>query len=176
MTKAELGKRIFDASYLTGDFTLRSGVYSNEYFDKYRFESQPDILRAVAEHLAQLLPDGIDAVAGLPLGGIPLATALSLHSGIPCLFVRKEAKSHGTRNWIEGMPVEGKKLCIIEDVVTTGGQIIDSIQILRKEGALIDTTLCVIARTGKAFANLEHHQVELRSLFTMQELKAANKK
>jgi orotate phosphoribosyltransferase len=171
MTREELGQRIYDLSYLTGNFTLRSGVYSNEYFDKYRFESQPDVLQAVAKKFAQLLPDNIDALAGLELGGIPLVTALSIETGLPCVFVRKEAKNHGTKNWVEGMQIEGQRLCVIEDVITTGGQVISSIENLRQEGATVEHALCVILRSGKAVANLENYQIQLQTLFTMSDLK-----
>ena len=171
MTKEELGREIFSASYLTGNFILRSGVYSNEYFDKYRFESAPNILRAIALEFARLLPPDIHLLAGMELGGIPLVTALSLETGLPCIFVRKEAKSHGTQKSIEGIDFEGKKLCLIEDVVTTGGQVIDGINAIRSQGGTVDHALCVILRTGKAYKDLEQHGLELHALFTMQELK-----
>ncbi|MCB9283473.1 MAG: orotate phosphoribosyltransferase [Lewinellaceae bacterium] len=171
MTKEELGREIFSASYLTGSFILRSGVYSSEYFDKYRFESDPKILRAVAREFVNLLPTDIEMLAGMELGGIPLATALSLETGLPCLFVRKEAKSHGTQKSIEGVDFNGKKLCLIEDVVTTGGQVIDGINAIRGQGGILEHGLCVILRTGKAARNLEQHGLELHSLFTMQEIK-----
>jgi orotate phosphoribosyltransferase len=171
MTKKELGKRIYDISYLTGNFTLRSGVYSNEYFDKYRFESEPEILRAVAAHMASMVPEGIEVLAGLELGGIPLVTALSFETGLPALYVRKEAKGHGTKKWAEGKDFKGKRICIIEDVVTTGGQIINIVQALRNEGGIVNHALCVISRSGKVFKNLEHSEIELKSLFSLQELK-----
>ena len=171
MTKEELGREIYAASYLTGSFILRSGVYSSEYFDKYRFESNPNILRAVVAEFSRLLPTNIELLAGMELGGIPLVTALSLETGLPCIFVRKEAKSHGTQKSIEGINFEGKTLCLIEDVVTTGGQIIDGINAIRGQGGMVEHALCVILRTGKAHKNLEQHGVALHPLFTMQDLK-----
>jgi orotate phosphoribosyltransferase len=171
MTKEQLGLEIFNASYLTGNFMLRSGVYSNEYFDKYRFEAHPSILKATALELKKMLPSDTEMIAGLELGGIPLATALSLETGLPTLFVRKEAKNHGTRKWVEGLAFQDKKICVIEDVVTTGGQIISSIDALRSEGGIVEHTLCVIVRAGKAYRNLEQHQIQLHSVFSMQELK-----
>lgn len=171
MTKDELGREIYSASYLTGSFILRSGVYSSEYFDKYRFESDPRILRSIAKEFSKLLPPGIEMLAGMELGGIPLATALSLETGLPCIFVRKEAKSHGTQKSIEGFDFADRQLCLVEDVVTTGGQLIDGINAIRAQGGAVGHALCVILRTGKAYNNLEQHGVELQSLFTMQELK-----
>lgn len=168
-----LGQLIFDASYLTGNFTLRSGVYSNEYFDKYRFESDPVILKAIAEEFAKILPPQTEVLAGLELGGIPLVTALSLHTGLPCVFVRKEAKTHGTQKLVEGPDFAGKNLCVVEDVVTTGGQIISSIESLRQLGAIANEALCVIVRGGKAIQNMEESGIHLQTLFTMADLKVA---
>ena len=117
-----LANRVYDAAHLTGTFTLRSGQQSSEYFDKYRFEADPALLRDIAEALAPLVPDGIDALAGLEMGGIPIATALSMVTGIPARFVRKEAKTYGTCLLAEGGDIEGKRLLVVEDVVSTGGR------------------------------------------------------
>src|SRR6185437_4834722 len=111
--KAALAARVYDAAHLTGTFTLRSGVVSSEYFDKYMFEADPALLRAIAEACVPLVPDGIDALAGLELGGIPIATVLSQLTGIPARFVRKEAKTYGTCRMAEGGELEGQRLCII---------------------------------------------------------------
>lgn len=172
MTHAELARKVYEVAYLTGDFLLRSGKRSNEYFDKYRFESRPDLLRAIAKELASKVPAGTEYLAGLEMGGIPIATALSLETGIPVVFVRKEAKEYGTCQFAEGAPIEGKRLCIVEDVVTSGGQVLLSTQDLRKAGARIETALCVINRSGKPDP-LAEAQLELRALFTMEELKAS---
>ncbi|MGZ3770002.1 MAG: orotate phosphoribosyltransferase [Bdellovibrio sp.] len=146
MTKQELAKKIFDVAHLTGEFKLRSGQVSNEYFDKYRFEAQPALLREIAKHMAPLIPVGTEVLAGLEMGGIPIATALSLETGIPCVFVRKEAKEYGTRQFAEGFDIKNKKVCVIEDVVTTGGQVVISTDDLRSIGAHISHVLCVIHR------------------------------
>jgi orotate phosphoribosyltransferase len=126
MDRKELAASIARVSRLEGDFLLRSGAHSTLYFDKYRFESDPTLLRAIAEHLAQLIPTGIDALAGLDLGGVPLATALSLHTGLPTLFIRKQAKEYGTCQLAEGGAISGRRLLVIEDVVTSGGQVVES--------------------------------------------------
>src|SRR5688572_19501519 len=98
--RAALARRIKEVAYLTGQFTLRSGAISSFYWDKYRFESDPSILAAVAEAMLPILPESYGKLAGLELGGIPLATGISLQSGKPCLYVRKEAKPYGTSNLV----------------------------------------------------------------------------
>ena len=146
MTKNELGKAIYDISKLTGEFKLRSGLTSQVYFDKYRFESQPELLKAIAHYMAPMIPEGTEILAGLEMGGIPIATALSLQTGIPVAFIRKEAKEYGTCKFAEGLDIKDKKLCIIEDVVTTGGQIVLSTADLRSEGAIAENVLSVLYR------------------------------
>lgn len=146
MTKQDLAKKIFEVAHLTGEFKLRSGQVSNEYFDKYRFEAQPLILKEIAKHLAPLIPPGTEILAGLEMGGIPIATALSLETGIPVAFIRKEAKDYGTCQFAEGLDLKGKRVCIIEDVVTTGGQVVLSTADIRSLGAKVDQVLCVIHR------------------------------
>lgn len=121
MNREQLAKEIYNTSHLTGEFKLRSGKTSDQYFDKYLFESNPTLLAEVAEQLAPLVPEGTEVLAGLEMGGIPIATALSLKTGIPAVFVRKKAKEYGTCKLAEGMDIEDKRVCIIEDVVTTGG-------------------------------------------------------
>lgn len=146
MTKQELAKKIFDVAHLTGEFKLRSGQVSNEYFDKYRFEAQPHLLREIAKQMAPLIPKGTEVLAGLEMGGIPIATALSLETGLPVAFVRKEAKEYGTCQFAEGYDLKGKNVCVIEDVVTTGGQVVISTADIRSLGAKVDHVLCVIHR------------------------------
>lgn len=171
MTKAELAKKIFQVAHLTGEFKLRSGKTSNEYFDKYRFESKPEILAAIAEHLAPLIPKDTELLAGLEMGGIPIATALSLKTGIPVVFVRKEAKEYGTCQFAEGAEVKGKKLCIVEDVITTGGQVIISTNDLRQLGAKVDSVMCVIHRGDGFEPKLQEQGLKMLPLFIQQELK-----
>ncbi|MFV3409930.1 orotate phosphoribosyltransferase [Bdellovibrio bacteriovorus] len=166
MTRQELAKNIYDIAHLTGEFKLRSGQISNEYFDKYRFEAQPTLLREIAKQMVPLIPAGTEVLAGLEMGGIPIATALSLETGIPCVFVRKEAKEYGTCKFAEGLEIKGKKVCVIEDVVTTGGQVVLSTADLRSIGAEISTVLCVIHR-GPQFPDpkLTEIGLDLRPLF-----------
>lgn len=171
MKKTELAQKIYEVAHLTGQFKLRSGQTSTEYFDKYRFEARPEVLKHIAEHMKALIPEGTQALAGLEMGGIPIATALSLATGLPCVFVRKEAKEYGTCQFAEGMDVKGLKLCVIEDVITTGGQVVISTNDLRNLGAHVTDVLCVIHRGGGE-ENLKKADLNLKALFTMAELKA----
>ncbi len=170
---SDLARRIHEVAHLTGTFTLRSGAVSNEYFDKYRFESDPVLLREIGEALAPLVPDGTEVLAGLELGGVPLAVALSQVTGLPAMFVRKEAKTYGTCRLAEGGDIEGRRVTVVEDVVTSGGQVVTSCGDLRERGALVTHALCVIDRESGGPEALAEIDVELRPLFTMTELKAA---
>jgi orotate phosphoribosyltransferase len=165
-----LAARVFAASHLTGTFVLRSGRKADHYFDKYRFESDPVLLAEIVAALVPLVPDGIDGLAGLELGGVPLATMLSSVTGLPAFFVRKEPKRYGTERICEGGDVAGRRLVIIEDVVTTGGQMVLSAQDLRAEGAVVEHAVCVIDRDGGGAAVVAAEGIELRALFTMREL------
>lgn len=171
MNRGELAHQIFKHAHLTGTFLLRSGQTSNEYFDKYQFESTPLLLAQIAEHMASLIPSNTDYLGALEMGGIPIATALSLKTGIPIVFVRKEAKKYGTCKFAEGPAIKGKRLCLIEDVVTTGGQVLISTKDLRSEGAIIDHVLCVIDRSQGKTEKIKEAGLELRPLYTMAELK-----
>lgn len=173
MTDAGLARRIYERAHLTGEFRLRSGVVSSEYFDKYLFESDPALLREVGEALVALLPEGVEAVAGLELGGVPLATVVSQLSGLPALFVRKQAKHYGTRRLAEGGEVAGRRLAVIEDVVSSGGQLIDSCAALRARGADIVAVLCVIDRETGGVRNLAAQGLRLRALLTTSQLREA---
>jgi orotate phosphoribosyltransferase len=152
---------------------------SNEYFDKYLFESDPALLRTIAEALAPLVPDGIDALAGLELGGVPIATMLSQVTGLPARFVRKEAKTYGTCRLAEGGDLEGLRLCVVEDVVTSGGQVLLSTDDLRERGAVVEHAVVVIDRrppeatAGPGTDVFSEHGLALRALYTMAELTAA---
>ena len=172
MTKHDLTQAIYDVAHLTGEFKLRSGITSNEYFDKYQFESDPKLLKAIAEQMAPMVPKGTEYLAGLEMGGLAIVTALSLETGIPAVFVRKKAKDYGTCKLAEGPPIEGKKLLIVEDVITSGGQVIISGNDLKSIGAIVSQVVCVIDREQGGRGKLEEAGYELTSLFTMTELKA----
>ncbi|TVR95075.1 MAG: orotate phosphoribosyltransferase [Trueperaceae bacterium] len=173
MDRRSLAAAVFDRSHLTGSFLLRSGAVSSEYFDKYRFEADPRLLRALAEALAELVPEGTEVLAGLELGGVPLAVALGQVTGLPTAFVRKAAKPYGTRRVAEGSDVEGRRVLVVEDVVTSGGQVVASTRDLRDLGADVDHALCVIDREAGGPDALATIGVALHPLFTMTDLKAA---
>ncbi len=170
LASADLARRIHDRALLTGQFTLRSGATSDAYFDKYMFESDPELLRDVAQALVRLLPPQVDAVAGLELGGVPLATVVSQLSGLPALFVRKQAKTYGTCRLAEGGEVAGRRLAVIEDVLSSGGQVIDSCRALHERGAEIRAVLCVLDRESGGAANVAAEGLKLRPAFTMTEM------
>ena len=170
MEKQELAAKVSAVSRLRGQFRLRSGALADEYFDKYRFESDPEILSAVAKALALLIPPGTDGLAGLELGGVPLATALSLQTGLPVRFVRKLAKDYGTCQLAEGGEVAGLRLVIVEDVVSCGGQILSSCAELRKLGAIVEDVVCVIDRQAGGAAALAAAGLTLRPLFVKSDL------
>ena len=170
MDKVELAQAIYEAAHLTGTFTLRSGQVSNEYFDKYLFESNPILLSAIADDMKNNIPDNTDVLAGLEMGGIPVATALYLQTGIAAGYVRKKAKEYGTCKLAEGADVSTMHVCVVEDVVTTGGAIIDGVYELRKLGAMIDTVICVIQRNENASDILAEHGLCLIPAFTMDEI------
>jgi orotate phosphoribosyltransferase len=171
MSSPTLAQKVFQAAHLTGTFKLRSGATSSEYFDKYRFEGDPTLLREIATELAQRLPGNFAALAGLEMGGIPIATMLSQVTGKPALFIRKKAKDYGTCRFAEGGEVKGRRLLLVEDVVTSGGQIIESARALRTEGAIITDVVCVIDREAGGVAALAKEGLALTSLFTMTDLK-----
>ena len=174
MDRTRLAREIHRASHLTGRFVLRSGAVSDEYFDKYLFESDPRLLSAIGDALVPLVPSDADALAGLETGGIPLAVILAQKTGRPARFVRKEAKTYGTAKLAEGGEVDGLRLLVVEDVVTSGGQLLASVRDLRERGAIVDAALCVIDRQAGGPEALAAEGIELRALFTMAELAAAS--
>ena len=165
----DLAKRIGEACRLTGEFTLRSGQVSTTYFDKYLFEADPILLQEVAAAAVPLIPDGTEVLAGLELGGVPVATALSLATGLPVAFVRKKAKEYGTAKLAEGADIAGRRVLIVEDIVTTGGQVVLSARELRERGATLVGALCVIDRSDGSH-KLAEADLELISLFTAADL------
>lgn len=173
MTSTELARQIVDVARLTGTFVLRSGQTSTEYFDKYRFESDPVLLDAIAAAMVPLIPAGTQVLAGLELGGIPVVTALGRHTGLPCAFVRKEAKIYGTCRLAEGAEVAGRRVLVVEDVVTSAGQILRSARQLRALGAEITNALCVIDREQGGRQALAGTGITLESLLTAAELRSS---
>ncbi len=170
MNRQELAERLKEAAYLEGEFVLRSGRKSDFYFDKYLFETRPDLLGAVAEHLAGMLPDGTDRLAGAELGGVPLAAAVALETGLPYLIVRKESKDYGTANRIEGEPPEGRRVVLLEDVTTTGGAALKAVEALVEAGAAEVSVLLVLDRQEGAEEAFAQAGVPYRALFTAEQM------
>ena len=168
-----LADAIDRACRLTGEFTLRSGQVASEYFDKYRFESDPLLLADVAEAMATLVPEGIEVLAGLEMGGIPVVTALARVTSLPTCFVRKEAKKYGTAKFAEGADVDGKRVLIVEDVITSGGQVVLSSADLRGVGAHITDVVCVIDRSEGGTEALTAEGLTLASVVNRADLEAA---
>ncbi len=158
---------------LTGEFTLRSGQVSSEYFDKYLFESQPALLVRVAEQMESLLPADTELLGGLELGGIPIATMVSARTGLPVLFVRKKAKEYGTCKLAEGPNVAGRRVTLVEDVITTGGAVRDATRALREAGAVVEVVVCAIDRSPAGENPLADVDLEVRPVLTKAYLDAA---
>lgn len=162
-----LKERITRACLLTGTFTLRSGETAHQYFDKYRLESDPVLLREIAEAMLPLLPEDFDGFAGLELGGVPIATVLGQLTLKPVYFVRKAPKTYGTCQQIEGGDVAGQRLVVVEDVITSGGQVLESTAQLREQGAIVEHAICVVLRKPEGQHRLG--QAGLNLAFVLQD-------
>jgi orotate phosphoribosyltransferase len=173
MTRDELAAALAQHAYLEGDFLLRSGRRSRYYLDKYRFETRPELLAPLGERLAEIVaeaePEAV-RLAGPELGAVVLAAAASLASGLPFLIVRKEAKEYGTAKRLEGLWETGERVCLVEDVVTSGGAALAAVQALRAAELLCETVVCVVDREEGGAAELARHGVELRPLYRASEL------
>jgi orotate phosphoribosyltransferase len=167
-TEEALGRDLVATAVLRGDFLLRSGARSNYYIDKYLFTTQPVLLRRVAAALAGLVPSGVQRLAGTVLGAVPLATALSLETGLPMVIVRSEKpKEYGTSRQIEGSQLQpGERVLLIEDVVTTGGAALAAVDELRAAGAEVIGALVVIDREQGGPQAFAARGVPFRALFT----------
>ena len=174
----ELAAALVEHAYLEGDFVLRSGRRSRYYLDKYRFETRPDLLRPLGERIAAAVvehaPDAT-RLAGPELGAVALVAAASLESGLPFVIVRKAAKEYGTAKRIEGPFEEGECVCLVEDVVTSGGALLDSIEALREAGLVVNTAVCVVDREEGGADALARQAVRLRPIFKAGELLASAK-
>jgi orotate phosphoribosyltransferase len=173
MTKEQLAKRISDLALLRGEFTLRSGRKSNYYLDKYRFETQPDVLKALGKMLAERVTPDIDRRAGPELGAVALAAAAAMESGKPFVLVRNRKKDYGTSKQIEGVLNKGERVLIIEDVLTTGGQVLESVASLREMGAVVERIVAIIDRMEGARENIEGAGLKFEALFTTKDLGVA---
>jgi orotate phosphoribosyltransferase len=173
VTREELARRLREAAYLEGDFVLRSGRRSKYYLDKYRFETRPDLLGPLGDALAEAVSEHepeAARIAGPELGAVALAAAASLRGGLPFLIVRKAAKDYGTSNRLEGVYEDGDCVCLVEDVVTSGGAAIEAVEALRAAGLRVSNAICVVDREEGGVDELARHAVRLRPLFRASEL------
>jgi len=174
----QLGAALREHAYLEGDFVLRSGRRSRYYLDKYRFETQPELLGPLGQRIAELVaehePDAV-RLAGPELGAVPLAAAASLASGLPFLIVRKDAKEYGTANRLEGVFEAGECVCLVEDVITSGGAAAAAVEALREAGLTCTTAVCVVDREEGGADALARLAVRLWPLFRASELLGAEK-
>ena len=171
----DLAQQLVRHAYLEGDFLLRSGKRSKYYLDKYRFETRPELLRPIGERIAAIVREHADDathLAGPELGAVALAASASLASGLPFLIVRKAAKDYGTTKRIEGVFEPGECVCVVEDVVTSGGALLESVEVLREAGLVVHTAVCVVDREEGGADALARHAVRLRPLFRASELLA----
>jgi orotate phosphoribosyltransferase len=173
LTDAELADALREHAYLEGDFVLRSGKRSRYYLDKYRFETRPELLGPLGERIAtEVAEHASDAarLAGPELGAVALAASASLASGLPFLIVRGEAKGYGTANRIEGAYEPGETVCVVEDVVTSGGALLESVEALRAAGLVVRDAICVVDREEGGVQELARHDLTLRSLFRASDI------
>jgi orotate phosphoribosyltransferase len=169
----QLARDIDARCRLRGGFVLRSGRTADEYFDKYLFEADPLLLRRVAGQMAGLVPPDAEVLGGLELGGVPIAAVLSQLTGLPALFVRKQAKEYGTRKLAEGDDPAGRHVVLVEDVITTGGAVIAAASALRDLGATVTTVVCAIDRSEPGQTLLPASGIALRTVLTAADLDAA---
>ena len=170
MNRDELAKRITETALLRGEFTLRSGRKSNYYLDKYRFETQPDVLKALGEMFAKYVTANVQRIAGAELGAVPLAAATSMACGKPFVIIRNQKKDYGTSKLIEGVLESGESVLLVEDVVTSGGQVLEGAKSLEAAGARIDRIVAVIDRQEGGRAAIEGAGYKFESLFTTGDL------
>jgi len=173
MERNQLIQRIADAALLRGEFTLRSGRKSKFYLDKYLFETQPDILRALGELFAErvrAIPGGVDRLAGAELGGIPLVAAASMATGKPSVLIRNQKKDYGTAKQLEGKLDKGDRVLIVEDIATTGGQVLEAAKLLTGLGANVVKIVAVIDRQEGARENIEGAGFAFDALLTKADL------
>jgi orotate phosphoribosyltransferase len=173
MTRDALGAQLVERALLEGDFVLRSGRRSSFYLDKYRFETEPELLRTLGERIAETVaacePDAI-RLAGPALGAVALAASASMASGLPFIIVRGETKEYGTAKRIEGPFEPGELVCLVEDVVTSGGALSDAVSALREEGLVVRNAVCVVDREEGGSDALARLGVRLHALFRAEEL------
>jgi orotate phosphoribosyltransferase len=173
VNREQLAAALLDRAYLEGDFLLRSGRRSRYYLDKYRFETEPALLAGLGRELAELVRShGGDAelLAGPELGAVPLAAVTSVETGLPFVIVRKEAKEYGTGNRLEGVFTAGQRVCVVEDVVTSGGALLSAVDALREAGLHVSAAICVVDREEGGAEAIAAAGLPFRALYTTSQL------
>jgi orotate phosphoribosyltransferase len=170
VTKDELTKRIKETAYLEGDFVLRSGKRSRYYMDKYLFETCPDILKALGDEFAAHITDDVTLIAGAELGGVALAAATAIASGKNWIIVRNSKKGYGTGKMVEGVLKAGDVVLLVEDIATTGGQVLEAAKIINETGATVKKIVCVIDRKQGAAENITSAGYVFESIITKDDL------
>jgi orotate phosphoribosyltransferase len=175
MTKEELIKRVKETAYLEGDFVLRSGKRSKYYLDKYLFETCPDILKALAKEFAKHAGEDVTLIAGAELGGVALAAATAIETGKNWIIVRNSKKGYGTGKMVEGILKPGDVVLLVEDIATTGGQVIEAAKIITDAGAKVKEIVCVIDRKQGARENITNAGYKFDSIITKEDLGIVDK-
>lgn len=173
MDRDQLAQRIAEVALLRGDFTLRSGRKSSYYLDKYLFSTRPEILVDLGKMFAARIPGDANRLAGAELGGIPLVTAASLASGLPSVLIRNQKKEYGTSKQLEGRIEAGDRVVIVEDVATTGGQVLEAARVIEAADARVIGIIATIDRLEGARENVEGAGYAFDALFTVRELGVA---
>jgi orotate phosphoribosyltransferase len=174
MTRNELIKRIKETAYLEGDFVLRSGKRSRYYLDKYLFETRPDILKALGREFARHMTDDVTLIAGAELGGVALAAAAALETGKNWIIVRNSKKDYGTGKLVEGTLQPGDVVLLVEDIATTGGQVLEAAKVITGAGARVKKIVCVIDRKQGARENITQAGYTFESILTKDDLGIAD--
>jgi orotate phosphoribosyltransferase len=169
-TRVDLARDLVRASYLKGDFVLSSGRRSDRYFDKYLFETEPQLLKALGESLADLIPNETQRLAAPEMGAILLGGAVSLVTNLPLILVRKEPKGHGTAQQLEGKFRSGELVTVIEDVVTTGAQALHSIEVLQQARLKVIRLVAVLDRSEGGEETFRRAAIPYSPLFRLTDL------
>jgi len=170
LSKTQLAELVRQTALLTGDFVLRSGRRSKYYLDKYLFETQPTVLAELGRLLAQHATSKTSRIAGAELGGVPLAAATSLASGLPFVIVRNTRKDYGTAKLLEGRLEKGDRVLLVEDVVTTGGATLQAAKALTEAGAVVEKIVAVIDRQEGGRENIESAGYAFEAILTRSDL------
>ena len=170
MNRETLAQKIAELCLLRGEFTLRSGRRSNYYLDKYLFSTRPEVLAALGRYFAERVTKDVTLLAGAELGGIPLVTAASLATGLPCVYIRNQKKGYGTGKQLEGELTSKDHVMLVEDVCTTGGQVIEAAKVIEAHGATVVKIVGTIDREEGARENIEAAGYKFESLFTKTDL------